>query len=55
MGSLVAGLLQFSRGGHQQISSLDVRQEIDNTLKLIDIICAIKRLKFFESLTLTCR
>jgi len=36
MGSLVAGLLQFSRGGHQQISSLDVRQEIDNTLKLIE-------------------
>jgi len=31
-----AGLLQFSRGGHQQISSLDVRQEIDNTLKLIE-------------------
>ncbi len=36
MGSLVGGLLQFSRGGHQQISSLDVRQEIDNTLKLIE-------------------
>jgi len=36
MGSLVGGLLQFSRGGHQQISSLDVRQEIDNILKLIE-------------------
>src|SRR5258706_15861327 len=36
MGSLVGGLLQFSRGGHQQISSLDVRQEVDNTLKLIE-------------------
>jgi len=36
MGTLVTGLLQFSRGGHQQISTLDVREEIDNTLKLIE-------------------
>src|SRR5258706_11538088 len=31
MGSLVGGLLQFSRGGHQQISRLYVRQEVDKT------------------------
>jgi len=36
MGTLVAGLLQFSRGGHQQISTFDVREEIDNTLKLME-------------------
>jgi PAS domain S-box-containing protein len=36
MGTLVAGLLQFSRGSQQQISAFDVREEIDNTLKLIE-------------------
>src|SRR5258707_121366 len=35
MGSLVGGLLHFSRGGHQQNFSLDCRHGIDNTFKLI--------------------
>ena len=35
MGALVANLLQFSRRGAQQISSLDVREEIAKTLELI--------------------
>jgi signal transduction histidine kinase len=35
MGQLVANLLQFSRRGQPQISSLDVREELDNTLGLI--------------------
>ena len=35
MGQLVANLLQFSRRGQPQISLLDVREEIDNTLALI--------------------
>jgi len=36
MGTLVGGLLQFSRRGQQQISTVDVREEIDNTLKLME-------------------
>jgi len=35
MGQLVANLLQFSRRGQPQMSALDVREEIDNTLALI--------------------
>ena len=35
MGALVANLLQFSRRGPQQISTLDVREEIAKTLELI--------------------
>ena len=35
MGALVANLLQFSRRGTQQISTVDVRQEIGRTLELI--------------------
>jgi signal transduction histidine kinase len=35
MGSLVANLLHFSRNSQPQISSLDVREEVDNTLALI--------------------
>ena len=36
MGKLVANLLQFTRGSQPQISTVDVREEIDNTLELID-------------------
>ncbi len=36
MGKLVANLLQFSRRGRQQISTLDVCEEIENTLELIN-------------------
>jgi signal transduction histidine kinase len=35
MGQLVANLLQFTRRGQQQISTLDVREEIEQTLELI--------------------
>ncbi len=35
MGSLVANLLQFSRRGRQQVSTLDLREELDGTLELI--------------------
>jgi len=35
MGALVANLLQFSRRGSQQVSTLDVRDEIEQTLELI--------------------
>jgi len=35
MGTLVANMLQFSRRSHPQISSLDVREEIENTLALV--------------------
>ncbi len=35
MASLITHLLQFSRRGQQQISSLDVREELENTLALI--------------------
>jgi signal transduction histidine kinase len=35
MGTLVANLLQFSRRSQPQMSSLDVREEIENTLSLV--------------------
>jgi signal transduction histidine kinase len=35
MGQLVANLLQFTRRGQQQVSTLDVREEIEHTLELI--------------------
>jgi signal transduction histidine kinase len=35
MGNLVANLLQFSHRGQAQISSVDVREELENTLALI--------------------
>jgi len=35
MGVLVANLLQFGRRGQQQISTLDVREEIEKTLELV--------------------
>jgi len=36
MGKLVSNLLQFSRRSHQQTSTIDVREEIDNSLELIE-------------------
>jgi signal transduction histidine kinase len=36
MGKLIGSLLQFSRHSHQQISTLDIRQEIENSLALIE-------------------
>lgn len=36
MGKLVSNLLQFSRRTHQQISTIDVREEINNSLELIE-------------------
>jgi len=35
MAALVGNLLQFSRSGNRQISSLDVRQEVEQTLELV--------------------
>jgi signal transduction histidine kinase len=35
MGNLVSNLLQFSRRSHQQISTFDVRKEIDNAIEFI--------------------
>jgi len=35
MGNLVANLLQFSRRGQQQVSTLDVRDELERTLELV--------------------
>jgi signal transduction histidine kinase len=35
MGQLVANLLQFTRRGQQQVSTLDVREEIERSLELI--------------------
>jgi PAS domain S-box-containing protein len=35
MGNLVANLLQFSRRGQHQVSTLDVRDELDRTLELV--------------------
>src|SRR5205814_10234566 len=36
MGKLVSNLLQFSRRTHQQISTLDVREELDSSFELIE-------------------
>jgi PAS domain S-box-containing protein len=36
MGKLVGNLLQFSRRTHQQISTLDVRDELNNSMELIE-------------------
>lgn len=36
MASLVANLLQFSRPGERQLSTLDLREEIDRTLELVN-------------------
>ncbi|MBA3806304.1 MAG: GHKL domain-containing protein, partial [Acidobacteria bacterium] len=36
MGNLVGNLLQFSRRSHQQISTIDVYKEIENTLNFIE-------------------
>jgi PAS domain S-box-containing protein len=35
MASLVSNLLQFSRSGQRQVSTLDVREEIEKTLELV--------------------
>jgi signal transduction histidine kinase len=36
MGKLIGRLLQFSRHSHQQISTLDIREEIENSLELFE-------------------
>ena len=36
MGNLVTNLLQFSRRSQQQISTVDVREEIEKTFELIE-------------------
>lgn len=36
MGNLVGSLLQFSRRTHQQISTIDVREEVERSLELVE-------------------
>jgi two-component system NtrC family sensor kinase len=36
MGKLIGRLLQFSRHSHQQISTLDIREELQNSLELVE-------------------
>jgi len=36
MGRLIGSLLQFSRRSHQEISTLDVREEIEDSLELVE-------------------
>src|SRR3989304_8621676 len=44
MGLLVSNLLQFSRRGAQQISTLDVRDEIAKTLELVHYLLRPRRI-----------
>ena len=44
MGALVSNLLQFSRQGAQQISTLDVREEIAKTLELVHYLLRQRRI-----------
>jgi PAS domain S-box-containing protein len=36
MGKLIGSLLQFSRRSHQQVSTLDIREEIESSLELVE-------------------
>jgi PAS domain S-box-containing protein len=50
MGSLVANLLQFSRRGHRQMSTVDVRDEIAATLELIRYHLLHRRIEVVQEL-----
>lgn len=45
MGKLIGSLLQFSRHSHQEISILDIRKEIDNSLELIEYHLRAQKIK----------
>jgi PAS domain S-box-containing protein len=45
MGKLIGSLLQFSRHSHQEISILDIRKEIENSLELIEYHLRAQRIK----------
>lgn len=51
MAGLVANLLQFSRRSHQQISTIDVCEEIDNTLDLIQFHLRNRRIQVVRQYT----
>jgi PAS domain S-box-containing protein len=50
MGSLVGNLLQFSRRGHRQVSTVDVRDEITATLELIRYHLLHRRIEVVQEL-----
>jgi PAS domain S-box-containing protein len=45
MGKLIGSLLQFSRHRHQEISRLDIRKEIENSLELIEYHLRAQKIK----------
>lgn len=45
MGKLIGSLLQFSRHSHQEISLLDIRKEIENSLELIEYHLRAQKIK----------
>lgn len=45
MGNLVGNLLQFSRRGHRQISTIDVYREIESTLDFIEYYLRSRQIK----------
>ena len=51
MGHLVANLLQFSHRGQAQISSVDVREELENTLALIYYHLRNHRIRMVQQFT----
>jgi len=51
MGNLVAHLLQFSRRGQPQISSIDVREELENTLALVHYLLRNHRITVVRQFT----
>lgn len=52
MGKLVGNLLQFSRRAHQQISTLDVCEEIDSSFELIEYHLRSNRIKVSQDYAL---
>jgi signal transduction histidine kinase len=53
MASLVSNMLQFSRSGQRHLSSLDVREELDNTLELVHSYLVHRHIEVREEITPT--
>jgi PAS domain S-box-containing protein len=51
MASLVSNLLQFSRSGQRHLSSLNVREELDNTLELVHSYLVHRHIEVREETT----
>jgi PAS domain S-box-containing protein len=51
MAGLVSNLLQFSRSGKRHLSSLDVQEELDNTLELVHSYLAHRHIEIQEEIT----